>query len=242
MQLDEAYTPQENVEAPNFDPIPAGWYMMEVRSVDKTMTKAANGNWYFAVNAQVVEGRYENRFVYTNYNVVNMNEQTQRIARDHFDQLCIALGQGGQPLTDTGILCDRKVQGHVVIQPGKNGYADKNVINAWKNVQEQVPAMRQQQQQQPAAQEQFNRPPQFMQQQQQQFVQPQPQAPTAQQGPVQPQQFAQPQPQPQPQQQQQQQQPQPQPQQPNTQTAWQGGQQPQQPAQAQDFDEDELPF
>jgi hypothetical protein len=79
----------DNVEddGNDFTPLPAGRYLVEIIESDTRPTKNGSGE-YVHLKMRVVEGPYENRYLFDNLNYINQNQQTQQIAQKSLRRLC----------------------------------------------------------------------------------------------------------------------------------------------------------
>ena len=79
-----------NVEpSRDFDPIPAGKYVAVIVDSQMKMTKAGTGQ-YLELTFQIVEGEYENRFLWSRLNLDNPNPQAVQIAQAQLSAICRA--------------------------------------------------------------------------------------------------------------------------------------------------------
>lgn len=74
-----------------FDPIPEGKYTAIITESEEKQTRAGNGS-YLSLKFQIVEGKYQNRTLYTNLNLDNPNETAVKIARADLSAICRAVG------------------------------------------------------------------------------------------------------------------------------------------------------
>lgn len=118
------HTPAQDMS----DPLPAGWYPMEVTGTTLKRTKAGTGT-ILEVEYTVVDGEGKGRKVWTGFNVQNPNEDAERIAKEQLSALCHA----------TGVL---KIKAHEqlrgkrclvrVVVKTQEGYDPKNEAKGWK--------------------------------------------------------------------------------------------------------------
>lgn len=114
----------------NFEPLPAGDYVVEVVDSSVKQTRAGDGE-YIALQLRVVDGQYENRRVFTNINTVSPKADTQAIGEKLLAQLCTAVGLP-HALDDTADLHSIPVRASLKIEPEKNGYPARNNVRAFK--------------------------------------------------------------------------------------------------------------
>lgn len=112
-------------ERGDFEPLPAGTYMVQVTDSDVLETKAGTGQ-YLKLTMEVMDGPFANRKIWTNINFKNPNATTQRIAQEQIKQICDAIGFSGQ-LTDSEVLHYRPMRAQVVIRKSDQ-YGDGNEV------------------------------------------------------------------------------------------------------------------
>jgi len=116
----------------NFDPLPAGEYVVEVVGSDLKQTKTNTGE-YIALELRVVEGQYENRRVFSNINHRNAKADTQAIGECQLAELIYAVGLKDR-LKDTAELHSVPIIARLNIKEGSNGYGPRNNVVAFKPV------------------------------------------------------------------------------------------------------------
>lgn len=82
--------------SPDFTPIPAGVYDMEVVDSAVVPTKAGTGTM-LKLQLKVCGGRYDNRRVFDQINIENQNAQAQEIGQRQLSDLCRACGLAAVP-------------------------------------------------------------------------------------------------------------------------------------------------
>lgn len=118
-----------NVKPLSFDPVPEGNYLAEVIDSELVPTSAGTGI-ILKVTHSILEGEFEGRKVFTQFNIQNPSERAQQIGRGMLSALCKACGF-------SGIVSDSsQVHGlpHIIkvkIETSP-GYADKNKIVGFK--------------------------------------------------------------------------------------------------------------
>lgn len=110
------------------EPMPNGWYRMQIESTDYRPTKSGGGRFLELVWT-VLDGEYKGRKVWDTFNVVNENEQAVEIAKAQLSAVCHATGvlrfQSHQQLRAKTALV------RVVIKH-QDGYSSKNEAKAYK--------------------------------------------------------------------------------------------------------------
>jgi hypothetical protein len=123
--LGETFNPDE-VPEDEFEPIPAGDYLVQIVESEIGPTKSGNGQ-ILKLTLEILSGEYERRRIWERINIVNQNPDAQRIAQQQLKKLCDALGTG--PIQDSEELHFKPVNIHVEIRQDKSGqYGPQNVI------------------------------------------------------------------------------------------------------------------
>ncbi|RIK82904.1 MAG: hypothetical protein DCC68_05155 [Planctomycetota bacterium] len=77
--------------ASEFDPLPAGKYVVVVTESEMKPTKSGNGS-YLQLTFQIIEGEFKNRMVWARLNLDNPSEQARKIAQGELSAICRAVG------------------------------------------------------------------------------------------------------------------------------------------------------
>lgn len=109
----------------NFEPLPAGTYLLEV--MDSELTTSKSGFAMLKLQFQVAEGEHVGRTVFTNLNIGHSNPKAKSIALQQLAQLCH--GAGIKQLVNDTDLVGKRVSGRVTIRPAANGYPASNSIS-----------------------------------------------------------------------------------------------------------------
>jgi hypothetical protein len=113
----------------NFEPLPAGNYVVEVIESDVVDTKTGLGR-QMKLTLKVVDGELEGRRVWANIMVRHQNEMAQRIGQQVIASLISAAGIG--PIDDTEELHGIPVIAKVAIETDKTGqYEPRNVVKGF---------------------------------------------------------------------------------------------------------------
>ncbi|MFH6786289.1 DUF669 domain-containing protein [Methylobacterium sp. MA0201] len=105
----------DNIEVDNnFEPLPAGEYMVQVTDSDVVETKAGNG-LILKLTFEVMDGPSAGRKVWLNLNYKNPNATAQRIAHEQIKQICNAVGFAGH-LTDSEVLHYKPIRTRLTIK------------------------------------------------------------------------------------------------------------------------------
>ena len=74
-----------------YEPLPAGWYNVQIEDADVVQTKRGDG-WVFKLVFCVIDGDYSGRKVFGRLNIVNPSADAQKIAHQHLSALGRATG------------------------------------------------------------------------------------------------------------------------------------------------------
>lgn len=142
-QLDEELDVANMDLSSSYSLLPKGWYIAQL--VESDMIKTKTDGLMVKARFDILEGQYEGRPVFTNFNWRNNNPEAQEIGRKQLGQLAAAVGVG--PLRDTEELHFKPVMIKVGIKVEKEGsaYDDSNRITEYKPIDagEAGPATRQ---------------------------------------------------------------------------------------------------
>lgn len=119
----------DEIEDTGFDPVPPGMYTAQVVASEIKPTKAGTGEYIKTEFKILDDGPYVGKRVWTNFNIVNPNEQAVKIGQGQLKQLCKACGI--TELTDTQELHGVPLRIKVAIQEGTDGYDDQNVVKKY---------------------------------------------------------------------------------------------------------------
>lgn len=119
--------------AQGFDntPIPNGEYVLKIMKQELAATKDQTGIM-LKVEYAVVEGDYESRRIWTNFNIRNKNAQAQAIAIGEFKALCLACGIEYEiAKRDTDVLNDIPFRANVGLEKAREGYDPRNRVTKY---------------------------------------------------------------------------------------------------------------
>lgn len=124
-------------ERSDFEPLPAGPYMVQVIESDVIPTKAETG-LILKLTMEVMEGPFANRKVWANLNFKNPNATAQRIAQEQIKQICDAVGHKG-PLSDSEVLHFKPLRAQITIRKSDQ-YGDQNDVKRYSLLSGAPPA------------------------------------------------------------------------------------------------------
>jgi hypothetical protein len=113
--------------ATGFDPLPAGWYTVQVTGAEVKDTK--KGGKRLALELTVVGEHYEGRKLFPSINLANDNPKAVEIGMRELAALGLACGL--QAITDTAELMDKIVAAKVAVKHDE-GFEPGNEVKAYK--------------------------------------------------------------------------------------------------------------
>jgi hypothetical protein len=119
----------DQVQDQDFQPIPDGWYRVEVKKAELKATKDGNGQ-YINVQYGVLGPSHAGRIVFDIINVRNASAEAERIGLAQLKRLKLAIGLPS--LTDTDQLVGRNLEIDVKTQKSAE-YGDKNVVKSYRS-------------------------------------------------------------------------------------------------------------
>ena len=130
-QLPQAFSAAELPQSDrNYDPIPEGWYSVEIKGAELRTTKAGTGQ-YIAVRYDVTGPTHAGRVIYGNLNVSNPNPKAEEIGRQQMGELMRSIGL--PVLQDTDQLVGGRLSIKVSIRKSEQ-YGDSNDVKGFKAV------------------------------------------------------------------------------------------------------------
>jgi len=128
-QLPQSFSAAELPQSDrNYDPIPEGWYDVEIKGAELRTTKAGTGQ-YIAVRYDVTGPTHAGRVVYGNLNVSNPNPKAEEIGRQQMGELMRSIGL--PVLQDTDQLVGGRLSIKVSIRKSEQ-YGDSNDVKGFK--------------------------------------------------------------------------------------------------------------
>ncbi len=122
-------------EVNNFQPVPRGEYKLKCVEAEEFDTKDNTGT-YIKAKFEIVDGPYENRKIFQNFNINNKSDKAQAIGRGQIYAWSVACGKPNADDTDQLLEC--VFVGLVDIEEGKAGYSDQNRIKRFIDPNEAI--------------------------------------------------------------------------------------------------------
>ena len=118
-------------------PIPEGEYSVTLDRVsDVTASKSGKGE-YVNVTFKVNEGDHQNRLIFDRFMLKHENPNVTKIGNDRLNKFIQAAGRAGgyadldYDITQLNDLIGSNIIARVKIEPGTNGYKDKNKVSSF---------------------------------------------------------------------------------------------------------------
>ena len=113
----------------NFEPLPPGWYDVQIISAELKMTKAGNGQ-YINLRYDVTGPTHAGRVIWGKLNIRNASPDAERIGRQQFGELLRAIGL--PRVEDTDQLIGHALSIRVATTPAKGDYEAKSEPKAYR--------------------------------------------------------------------------------------------------------------
>ena len=136
MKFDDFFDVNNLPQSTSFDPLPAGWYQVEITSAELKDTKAGTGK-YMSVGYKVTGESHNGRMVFGNINLRNPNPKAEEIGRQQLGDLMRAVGIS--KLSDTDQLIGCVCQIKLAVRKDEQ-YGDSNDVKAHKACGSAAPA------------------------------------------------------------------------------------------------------
>ena len=113
----------------DFEPLPPGWYAVEVTSGEVKPTKAGNGT-RAAFRFDVRGGAHDGRVVFGSFNLTNPNPKAAEIGREQLGQFALACGLVN--VGDTNELLGKRLEIKLIIKPADAQYDAANDVKGYR--------------------------------------------------------------------------------------------------------------
>ena len=133
--LPDVFNAKDHDKMGGFEPIPAGWYLVEIDKSEMKDNSAKTGR-FLTCQLKVVEGEYKGRYLFNLMNLVNPNQQTVEIAQKELASICEACEL--DEIEDSTELHGITMAVRVAIKEGTEKWPAKNEIKAYR-VESELP-------------------------------------------------------------------------------------------------------
>jgi len=128
-QLPSVFNAKDSDKMGGFDPVPAGWYLVEIKKSEMKATKAGTGH-YLSIQFVILEGEFKGRYLFALLNLDNPNPIAVEIAQKELATICEACEI--DEVEDSTELHGIPMAARVVIKEGSGGFPPKNEIKMYK--------------------------------------------------------------------------------------------------------------
>jgi len=125
----------------SFDPMPAGWYAMQIVESEMKESRSSSGQ-YLQLTFEMLEQahpQFKGRKAFERLNLINPNETAVRIARGDLTKICQSLGMM-QMVTDSEVLHHKPIAVKLKIRPASGQYEANNEICGYDGVANRIAA------------------------------------------------------------------------------------------------------
>ena len=116
-------------EEKNFEPLPAGWYTVQITGAEVKTTRSGTGQ-YIKPEFTVVGDNHQGRKVWGIINIVNDNQKAEEIGRSELKRLMSAVGI--EVVSDTDELVGHTLQVKRKIRAATDDYEASNDVAGYK--------------------------------------------------------------------------------------------------------------
>lgn len=134
--LGQSFASDDLPKSSGFDPLPDGWYEVNITKAEVKNTKAGDGS-YISVGYTVTAPSHEGRVVFGNLNIRNKNPKAEEIGHQQLGELMRSIGLTKVEDSDQliGGSCSIKLKTRKSDQ-----YGDQNEVVGWKSNGSAMPA------------------------------------------------------------------------------------------------------
>ena len=119
----------------SFEPVPAGWYQVQIKAAEVVQTKAGTGE-YIKLRLDILGPTHEGRVLFANLNIRNPSVASEDIAHKQLGAIMRAIGLAH--LQDSDQLVGGMLMVKVSIKSSEQ-YGDSNEVKAFKAIDGSAP-------------------------------------------------------------------------------------------------------
>lgn len=127
--FEEGFNTKGEAEMDDFDAIPAGKYTAAIVKSEMKDNKQGTGQ-YLNLHFKITEGKFKDRLVFTNLNLVHPNDQAVAIARKELTSIVKACGLVS--IEDTEELHGIDIEINVKVREATANYPEGNEVKGYK--------------------------------------------------------------------------------------------------------------
>ena len=136
-KLEQAFDANKEEKLGSFEPVPYGWYTVQITKSDLKDTKKKDGK-YINLCFDIIDGKYKGRKIFTNLNIINQNPIAVEVARKGLASICEACDK--MQVEDTEELHGIPIQVLLKIKPASGDFPPGNEPVNYKALGEKVTA------------------------------------------------------------------------------------------------------
>lgn len=121
-----------DTKAASFEAVPEGFYNVICMQAEVKKTKKEDGK-YIKLELRLVDGDYVGRKVFTNFNIVNHNQQAEQIGKSQFKAFLEAAKHPNPNKPTLPTLIGLEVKAKLGLEKGEDGEV-RNVVKSYKPV------------------------------------------------------------------------------------------------------------
>ena len=134
--LNEAFNVADLPASQDFEPVPAGWYSVDIKAADVKQTKSGTGE-YIKLQLAITGPTHAGRVVFCNLNVRNANPDAEKIGRAQMGD--VMRSTGITRLTDTDQLINKTLSAKLSVKAATADYPASNDVKGFKAAGDAMP-------------------------------------------------------------------------------------------------------
>lgn len=122
----------------NYEPVPAGWYNVNITSAELKPTKDGSGQ-YIKVRYDITGPSHQGRVVFGNLNIKNKSAKAEEIGRQQLGDIMRAIGL--PKVNDTDELIGGNLSIKLDVRAATEQYAAQNEVKGFRSITGSAPAL-----------------------------------------------------------------------------------------------------
>ena len=136
-KLPGSYNVNDVDDSDDFDPVPAGWYPMELTKNEWKDSNKDPDNKYIACTLSILGDDYNGRLIWLNLNLVNKHPKAVSIAEKDLARLTKSCGF--EEVDDVDELMNIPFEGKLVVKEETANFPAKNEIKGFRQYEDSAP-------------------------------------------------------------------------------------------------------
>lgn len=128
--LDQTYNTEDLPQGDSFEPVPNGWYQVEIEGAELKDTNSGDGK-YINLQLKITGEEYEGRYIWAMLNIQNPSPKAEDIGRRQLGDVLRSIGVG--EISDT----DQLIGGEMMVKTKikqSEGYDPQPVVQQYKAI------------------------------------------------------------------------------------------------------------